>query len=151
MPLIEFKQDPLMIELPDLVVGNITIKRKAQIIEQTYNPVEKKVSLTFDVFPFADNKGDFGDRLDIGDDSFFKTVRNTIVAANKFLVDSSTGKVLTGIDSEYMYVKEEKVLDPILEGKNYMPDFDFYDYVAHTQQIILVQMIAQAIVSNMTT
>lgn len=143
-----YNEAPLLVDLPDLVQEGNTIKRKGMLVEQSYSPVFKYVRITFDIVPFSDA----GERLDMEPNTIFQARRTTFTADNRFLVDTAgghEGEVLCPAEEENITQVidgvETLVPNPLLDGKTYMPDYDFWDSIAHTQSVILTDMIALAI------
>jgi hypothetical protein len=143
MPYIDYQTYPLWIELPDYVMINITIKQKALVINQTWDIQTQQVRLAFDIIPFEklpDNS--YGQRLDTIQNSMFYARNVTIVAKNgDFLDVDNNGAVLCHTDEEYI----DGDLNPILEGKNYMKDYNYYHQIAFNTPIIIAELITFAV------
>lgn len=144
-----YDEAPLLVNLPDLIQEGNTIKRKGMLVEQSYSPVFKYVKITFDIVPYSDA----GERLDLVENSIFQARRITFSADNRFLVDTAEGhegEVLCPIEEEMLTAVVDGVetasLNPLLDDKTYMPDYDFWDSIAHTQSVILTDAIGLAIV-----
>jgi hypothetical protein len=119
MALITIPAVRIVIDIPDLVVNNITIKRQAELFTMTYNQSSKYLSLSWIVtYPDLSNvKG-------------FSPYSKESIADNTTTVDVTTGAILT----------------PDAEG-NYPGDcigqYDWFNYIAETQPIKVHDMIRQ--------
>lgn len=143
MPKVTFNHNVLTVEVPNLMISETEIKRKAVLVKQLYEPAEKKVTIEFDTIPYAKNPDDsYGERLDTADKPFAK-VSCILVALPTMLVDLETGNTIcAAIDEYHRDENGEQVLNPVLEGKNYADEFDYYDHIANTAPVIINELIA---------
>lgn len=149
MAKVVYDEAPLVVDLPDLIQEENTIKRKGMLVELNYSPVFKYVRITFDIVPYSAA----GARLDLEENSIFHAKRITFSADNRFLVNTAVdheGEVICPIEEEFLTAVVDGVegtsLNPLLEDKTYMADYDFWDSIAHTQPVILTDVIGLAIV-----
>jgi hypothetical protein len=145
MAYIDYQTYPLIIELPNYVMGNVTIKQKADILMETWDLASKEVRLIFNILPFEKLPDDtYGLQLDNLPNSMFYARSVTIVASNADFLDvDNNGAVLCHVEDEYI----NGDLNPALVGKNYMKDYDYYHNIAFNTPIIIAQLITQAVLA----
>lgn len=123
-----FKPKQIVLQIPDLVVGNTIIKRDAQLISMCYNTSNMTLVLMWNIRHYADSSGTYGRYLDyIIPDRIKKTT-----ADNTVMVNSSTGAFVYK-DSSGNY--PENIL--------YIGQFNFFQRLAEYQPILVNSMIIQ--------
>lgn len=141
---------PLLIcDIPDLVQGETIIKRKAELNFLLYQPRDRKVTISIQVLPFAAVNNQYGDRLDIPN-SPFVSYEKVMYATDMWFVDAITGEVLCETKDEYSDGFDEeqnpiKIINPLLNNRTYVKEFEFYNMLANIQPVIINQLITQKI------
>ena len=74
------------IDIPDLIIGDTTIKRSATLFDMKYNPSKKFVAVQWVVKHFANVNGKKGEAIDVIPDYTKETI-----ADNDTMCDVSTG------------------------------------------------------------
>ena len=133
---VSFNKPLLTVEIGDLVIGQTIIKRKAQLNYMLYQPVNKFLTVSVQILSFASNQdGSYGAQFD---ENLIHSYEKTFTAKmQENLVDVTTGFYLCDSASEYVNGN----LNPVLEGKDYAEEFDFYDNLANTTPEIINDMI----------
>lgn len=54
---------PILIEIPDVAIGDTILKRKAQLHTMIYNQTTQSLVLSWVITYFADNGGEYGEEL----------------------------------------------------------------------------------------
>lgn len=88
---IEYDATPITILIPDFVVGETVIKRKAELFTMTYNQNAKTLSLTWTVKCYADSSGLYGAYIG----AMIPDYSRESIADNQTAVDPTTGAILT--------------------------------------------------------
>lgn len=82
---------PIKINIPDVVINQTKIKRKAELFTMTYNHKYKYLALSWEVTYYADSLGQYGQPISInGINSYTKES----IADNKTKVNPANGEVL---------------------------------------------------------
>jgi hypothetical protein len=162
MPILRHDRTPIEIAIPDKVIGNTRIKRKARLLSmnyaQSFSPYGYSqgdmVTLSIIVLLFSAGDLDpvtgeyaYGDSLD-GIEGF-NNYPHAIVANNTTLVDPQTGAIL-GASTLYdtalaqsiaQGVDVETLLPPELAGKTFMYEGEYFRMIAEGQAITVDPMI----------
>lgn len=133
---VTFNNPILLVPISDLTIGGTVIKRKAQLNYLLYQPVNKFLTISVQIVSFAANQdGSYGAQFD---ENLVHSYEKTFTAKNgENIVDVATGLYLCDSGQEYINGN----LNPLLEGKNYAEEFDFYDNLANTTPVIIDDMI----------
>lgn len=118
----------IILEIPDLVISDTVIKRKAQLFTMTYNQHAKYLTLNWTIQHYANNAGGYG--AYVGDSIPDKTKES--IADNSVMVDVTTGTILIP-DSSGNYD----------QSINYAGQYDWFNMIAETQPIKVHDMIRQ--------
>jgi hypothetical protein len=159
MALLELQVSPdIIVEISNKIYGGTIIKRKAQVYDLRYSPMERRVLIRvlINLFALGDNDT-YGEPL--GNLEPFITVSKEIIADNTDIVDATTGEFLgpvTMLDPIPDPENPGQFLDPFavgqpLEGKTIMREYDFYKTVAATQPVMLDSMIINKIIEQDST
>jgi hypothetical protein len=138
---IAFNKPILLVPISDLTIVETIIKRKAQLNFLLYQPVNKFLTISVQIISFAANAdGSYGEQFD---ENLVRSYERTFTAKiGENLVDVTTGLTLCDSSAEFISDDQGKtVLNPVLEGKNYAEEFDFYDNVANTSPVIINDLI----------
>lgn len=119
MPLITIPPVSIEIEIPDLNVNGITLKRKASLFTMTYNQAAKYLALSW-IVSYPEMEGVKG----------FSPYSKESIADNTTMVDVQTGDILTPDE------------DGNFPG-NYIGQYDWFNMVAETQNIEVHDLIRQ--------
>jgi len=121
----------IIIDIPDLVVGELFLKRKAELFTMTYNQSSKYLTLTW-IVSYPDLQGIKG----------LSSYAKESIADNRTMVDVATGAILSPLKDE----NGENILDEngnnTYEG-NYVGQYDWFNMVAETQSVKVHDMIRQ--------
>lgn len=79
---IEMQTEPITLEIPDLIVGDTVIKRKAKLFTMTYNQHTKQVVLSWGVKSYANNGGKYGEALQVIPDYSVESIADNTIAVN---------------------------------------------------------------------
>ncbi len=109
----------IIIDIPDLVVGDISLKRKAELFTMTYNQTKKFLKLTW-IVSYPDLQGIKG----------LSSYTKESIADNTTIVDVATGNILTA-DENGNYPGD------------YIGQYDWFNMVAETQTVQVHDMIRQ--------
>jgi len=143
MSLIIIPPVEIEIDIPDLIIGTVTLKRKAKLFTMTYNQAAKYLVLSWIVR-----------YLDIAGIKGVASYAKESIADNATMVDVATGAILAPVITSVQDTNEDgspKVDtngDPVMidvtsyEG-DYIGQYDWFNYVAETQQISVHDMIRQ--------
>ncbi len=112
---------PITLEIPDLVINNTILKRKAICIRMTFEQSIKQVSVRWGVRYYADTLGSYGKELS----NTFDPYEIEAVADNKTFVDPATG-----------------VIEDNPTG-NVMGQYDWFFMIASMHPIVVNEMIRQ--------
>lgn len=84
--------NPIKINIPDVVINQTKIKRKAELFTMTYNQAHKYLALNWVVTYYADSSGYYGQPISLnGISSYTKES----IADNKTMVNPSTGAIVS--------------------------------------------------------
>ncbi len=119
MPLISIPPVNIEINIPDIVVNGITIKRKAKLFKMTYNQDGQSLSLTWIVY--------YTDLISV---KGFSPYAKESIADNTTMVDVNTGAIL---------IADENGAYP----GNYIGQYDWFNMIAETQPVKVHDMIRQ--------
>jgi hypothetical protein len=111
--------EPIKITIPDLVINQTKIKRKAELFTMIYNQANKSLVLNWKVSFYSDSSGHYGQPININGISSYS---KESVANNTVFVNPSTGAFVE---------KDEEGNYP--EGS--MGQYDFFYYLAENQDI----------------
>jgi hypothetical protein len=144
---VSFNNPLLIVDISDDINAATTIKRKAELNFLLYQPRNKMLTISVQVVPYSKNDdGTYGNRLD--NKPTFKSYEKTFTAKiGENLVDVTTGLYLCDSKDEYSPGVDAKtgepiqILNPVLEGKDYAEEFDFYDNLANTTPVVIDDMI----------
>jgi hypothetical protein len=118
----------IVMNIPDLVKGNTTIKRKAQLKSMFYNPCDSVLNLVWAVKHYSeDDNGNYGDYLGAFIPDFIKPT----TADNTVMVNTSTGA--------FVYKDSNGNYPNVL----YIGQFNFFQRLAQYQPIIVNNLILQ--------
>lgn len=143
MALVTLPTVEIEIDIPDLVIGAITLKRKAKLFTMIYNQAVKSLTLTW-IVSYPDLQGMKG----------LQTYSKESVADNSTMVDTTTGAILQPT------ITNVPVLDangnPVLDANGnpettqqttypgtYTGQYDFFNYLAENDPIKVHDMIRQ--------
>jgi hypothetical protein len=124
----------ITINLPDTVIANTVLKRKATCETMIYNLKSRSLATSWRIDYFANNGGNYGDIIDVPGISSFT---RELIADNTSIFDTSTGKVVK---------QSELDADPAKYNASttLWGEFDFYQYVGANQPSIIHNLIIQA-------
>lgn len=141
MPLITLPTVNIEIDIPDIVVNGITIKRKAMLFTMNYNQDAKHLVLTWIVsYPEL-----------IGVKGFLPYSKQSI-ADNTTMVDAATGAIISpelvqDINEDGTPKADESgkpiMVEKIIYDGNYVGQYDWFNYIAETQPVKVHDMIRQ--------
>jgi hypothetical protein len=94
MAYISYTPVDIVLEIPDIVLSNTIIKRKAKMLTLNYNQPYKTVSVAWEIQHYADDNGQYGEYIgvQVGD-----KLKETI-ADNTTIVNAATGEIITDLD-----------------------------------------------------
>lgn len=126
MPLITIPPIEIEIDIPDLVTGAVTLKRKAKLFTLIYNQATKALTLSWIVsYPELNAKG-------------ISSYSKESTADNTTMVNVQTGEVL----QPEIITNAEGVIETTYPG-NYIGQYDWFNYVAETQPLNVHDLIRQ--------
>lgn len=132
------------IDIPDLIVNEIALKRKAKLFTLIYNQATKTLVLSW-IVSYTDLQGVKG----------LSSYSKESIADNNTIVDVSTGAILTPIitDVPELDANGNPVLDaagnPVIASQdisypgNYIGQYDWFNMIAETQPIKVHDLIRQ--------
>jgi len=124
------------IEIPDIVIDETIIKRKAKCFSLVYNRNSQEVALAWTVKHYAATATGYGEYL-----SFIPDWGLTSVADNTTMCDVTNGKpiykIVVGQDENGNDIMD---YDPAI---NYTGQYDFFSNLAETQPVMIHQMMIQ--------
>ncbi|MFZ4056994.1 MAG: hypothetical protein ACOYKE_02595 [Ferruginibacter sp.] len=123
---IEYTPVKISIDIPDVVINETTIKRKAELFTMTYNQSSKYLSLNWKVTHYADSLGQYGQSLD----KLIPSWTKESIADNATAVNPQTGQILVP-DSLGNY------------SINYLGQYDFFNMLAENSPIQVHNLIRQ--------
>lgn len=88
--LIPYTTVDIIIDIPDLVVNDTIIKRKAKLFTMTYNQDAKYLALTWVISSFSDMNGEYGGYLG----SVIPDYSHNSIADNTVAVNPATGEII---------------------------------------------------------
>lgn len=144
MAYIRNENTSIFVELPNKVIGNTVIKRKAEVIAMNYSPRNQNVTVSLLINVYAQGDNDtYGDSLSSipGFQPYLKELR----ADTNSIVDANTGEVLiTNMD---VLLDPATFADGGILGNNrdYMNEFERFSMMAQTQSVIVNNVIIQYI------
>ena len=124
---IEVSTPQITINIPDKVVNQTIIKRKAELFTLLYNQHSKEVALNWTIKSFANDNGDYGALIaELVPDTSVE-----MVADNTTFVNPATGEILTPdpVTGEY--------------SMDYVGQYDFFYSIAAASPIVLHNLITQ--------
>jgi hypothetical protein len=130
---LQIDKTPITINIPDLVVGDTVIKRKAELFTLIYNQATKQVCLSWTIKSFANNGGQYGDAL-----PFIPNTSKEMIADNSVFVNPANGQRV-----------EKNVPIPDTEPQefdypcDYISEYEFFFVMAASQPIKLHDVIMQ--------
>lgn len=141
MPLITLPIVNIEIDIPDLIVNEITIKRKAKLFSMNYNQNAPSLTLTW-IVHYPDLEGVKG----------YLPYSKQSIADNTTMVDAQTGAIV--LPTEVQDTNEDGTLkvddngNPVMVEKivydgNYVGQYDWFNYIAETQPVKVHDMIRQ--------
>lgn len=143
MPLITIPPVEIEIDIPDLILGGLSLKRKARLFTLTYNQATKSLTLAW-IVRYPDLQGVKG----------LSTYSKESIADNTVMVDVATGEILEPVITEVGTLDEEG--NPVIDAEgnpltheetsypgNYTGQYDWFNMVAETQAIEVHNMIRQ--------
>jgi hypothetical protein len=121
-----YTSQPITIDIPNLIINDTVIMRKATLMKMDYDLENKTLSLSWYVKHFSSDNGKCGEYLGlIIQDKIKKTI-----ADNTTFVDPNTGA--------FIYPDTDGFVDI-----PYMGQFDFFNKIATYQPIIVNNLIIQ--------
>jgi hypothetical protein len=166
MGLISNPNNKIVVNISDKAIHNTVIKRKAEVTQLVYDLMNKSVIIRFNVIPYSNDEGEFGDTL--SDLAGFAVQPKQLVADMTTLVEIPSGTPigssnLLQLASSFEPFQEngrlispvvldengnvvtpaqyEDIPEGILYNKDFMYEFEFYKMVASTQPAIIDELI----------
>jgi hypothetical protein len=128
MALITIPPVRIEIDIPDLVIGEVSLKRKATLFTLIYNQSVKTLTLSWIVsYP------------DIEEAKGISPYTRESIADNTTMVDVATGAILTPT----VTVDEETGENITTYPGDYIGQYDWFNMIAETQQLQVHDMIRQ--------
>ena len=108
MPQITYTPVDIVLEIPDIVLANTIIKRKAKMLTLIYNQPYKTVSVAWQIQHYADDNGQYGEYIgaQVGD-----KLKETL-ADNTTIVNAQTGDIITDLSQYEQTILVDKVVVP---------------------------------------
>lgn len=106
--------EPIRITIPDLVINQTKIKRKAELFTMIYNQANKALVLNWKVTYYADSSGSFGQPININGISSYS---KESIANNTVFVNPATGAIVSA------------------ETPGAIGQYDFFYYLAENKDI----------------
>ena len=94
MAYIPYTPVDIVLEIPDIVLANTIIKRKAKMLTLIYNQPYKTVTVAWQIQHYADNNGAYGEYIGA---QVADKLKETI-ADNTTIVNAATGEIITDIE-----------------------------------------------------
>ena len=123
---IPYEAATITIDIPPIIIDGTILQRKARLFDMDYNQNSQFLALRWRVHFYADSAGTYGKSLE--KTSPFYSLEN--VADNSTFVNPTTGQILVA-DASGSY------------GMNYMGQYDFFNYVAQNQAVVVHDVLRQ--------
>lgn len=153
MPQVNYNTERQLIDVAPKMIGGIAVyNRKARFGILNWDTYNKKVYVECEVFPYQRNEDrSYGNA--IVDDKEMPIVKYVFIASDD-MVDAATGDILCKANEIFVIDNTDPenpvtVENPVLAGKNYMPEYDFYCMLADTQEVNITQLIQSRIISKL--
>ncbi len=122
----------IVVTIPDVVLGDTILKRKATFETLIYNKKSDSLSVGWLIEYFGNNAGDYGDKIDLKGVSSYGS---ELVAAQNSFIDLATQQLFYEADLQ-------KDADGVVtDSRNYTTEFEFYNMVAETQTVNIHSLI----------
>lgn len=119
MSKINYIQQPLLVDLPDLPIeGGSVVKRKGELVQFVYEPGRQVITVTYDVVPYTST----GERIESG--GIIQPYRALVTADYSTFVAEDDGHILCNASEEYL---PDSSLNPALVGKQYMYRYEWHN------------------------
>lgn len=116
----------IVIQIPNVLINNTTIRRTATLFTMTYNQTAQTVVLNWTIKFYADSSGSYGAYLG----SVIPDYSKEVTASNNSFVNPNTGAFLLP-DSNGKY------------SMSYMGQYDFFNMIAESQPLKVHSLIRQ--------
>ena len=130
MPYIPYTPVDIVLEIPDIVLANTIIKRKAKMLTLIYNQPYQTVTVAWQVQHYADNNGAYGEYIGAQVPDKLKET----IADNTTTVDAATGDIVTDLSL---------CCDDLGTCLNCMGQYDWFNMIGETTPVIVHDMIRQ--------
>jgi hypothetical protein len=140
MPLLPFVSTDIVVDLTNISLNGVSYKRKVTINTFSFERADKKLSLICTLKYYTMNNILVDDTVI----TLLTPIGRAIITDNTFVVDATTGQRIC----KYTDIGNDMLPISPCFGKNYLKEFDFYDYVATTHPIILNQILVQVLNNN---
>jgi hypothetical protein len=111
MPQVPYTPVDIVLEIPDIVLSNTIIKRKAKMLTMIYNQAYLTLTVAWQIQHYADDNGQYGQY--IGAQVADKLKETT--ADNEVIVNAQTGEIITDLEQ----YRETVLVDQIVPGYSY--------------------------------
>jgi hypothetical protein len=137
MALQRFENSNIIIDLPDEITQGITLRKKAHVQSINIEIEARRVAMNVKIYYYGIDDA----ILDLpGITSYIRP----LVADDTVIVDATTGENICDSINEYIPNPDhvegdelpEKMLNPLLENKNYMYEFELFAAMMHTPVIV---------------
>jgi hypothetical protein len=129
MPLISIPPVQIEIDIPDLILGTVTLKRKATVFTMTYNQATKTLTLTW-IVSYTDLQGIKG----------LSSYSKESIADNSTMVDVATGAIIHPVTTTDAATGETTTS---YGDGNYIGQYDWFNMIAETLSIKVHNLIRQ--------
>lgn len=137
--LIPYNTVNIIINIPDLIINDTIIKRKAVLFTMTYNQDSKYLALTWIVKSFSNNNGEYGESLE----SVIPDYSHNSIADNTIFVNPQTGEILPPIITPITDSQTGYITYNVDYSVDYMSQYDWFNMIAESQPIQVHTMIRQ--------
>lgn len=111
MPQVPYTPVDIVLEIPDIVLANTIIKRKAKMLTMIYNQAYLTLTVAWQIQHYADDNGQYGEYIGA---QVADKLKETI-ADNTVIVDANTGDIITDLEQ----YRETILVDQIVPGYSY--------------------------------
>lgn len=117
----------IVVEISDVTLGDTIIKRKATFETLIYNKRAKSLVVSWLIEYFANENGGYGEKLQLPGVSAYS---KELIAGQASYIDLATQQLLVpGEDGQITF------------PENYSTEFEFYNMIAETKQVVIHQLI----------
>ena len=128
----------ILIEIPDVVINDTILKRKARLFTMTYNQNELTLTLTWVIGFYANLGGAYGSSIS----ELVNDYSHQSIADNNTKVNPATGEIIFPITTQTVD-SNGHTTEVITYATDHMGQYDWFNHLAETQPIQVHDMIRQ--------